>query len=1181
MGKSELQTSANDWQKRASKYTAAGIPQNIWGPIAQRDMSNTYHLGSAPMNNAEADIEVYSAFHGNAAVAQGPTHKSGILGALETALNPGNILSDVGGIITALPRGVTTIGKDLASPHQWEIALEDLVKGTEQTATGHWGEGARTEDQSALLNLVPGLNDLAQSTTPQGRLQLEEHPVTAMLDVAPAGKAIGAAAGVLKVGEEGSSEAAQALRAGQPLKAAVKAADTSLLQGRAGAATQSILKRAKLDADSRALSSAINRHNLTAKGKVRRTVANPLKRIYGNFTPDELNSYTQKIIGRDLKPGSVDITETMTPKELAIHDATEAWAANEVATALKDNDMKVPFGDKYPGALYPAEAPIVRAVNKEKAAANRLERNEDHLAEREAVLSRATQRRNIKVLQAKKLLDRLQAGGKVKMSSQIRMRRELRYANDRVASLERQVSNAHDTIQNTQEKLTKAGEDVSKKLYMDPPAILHPLIDKLWRQYVGESVKKLPPAEQTKMLEKIDKLYSISSLNEAFKDINKKQRYDIFEEYVGKEEADKLKADAIETALNLSEKGLKPIFLHQYPDSDSIFNAHIAAERDISEAQVRHRILNPASSHVNVVYALAGAAINRINRAGMQAVFYGDKSYGGMQALGKHETDILPAAEQAMRTYMEKGKTYNNHVITEDNIEARARELLSRTWTKFDFEKYGVRPPKSLPKRGDFYLPKEIMDNLESFTRGKGYKGVSGVFDHPVYRGGMRLFYTSVLFGPRHFAHVVIGGIMPLLMEHPSALLEVPGLWKPMWNLSKYGELADLQHLPDWIQSIIGGKYDYREEIGTKLWMQKSGSTLARWFQEAHKAGNKFGDPLVTVEDFAQTLYQGASILRDIKKGKRDPIEAVEHARRLVVNMDGMSPFERTILKQVFPFYTFTRFATKFLVRLPFDHPLRVAVLSQMANQARQEWGTGLPQTLMSLFFIGHPNASGNMWTVNFRNANPFRSLSNQFTLSGFVTSMNPALQAPFIAMGFNPFVGSGNLYPQTAYDPATGSLKAATPKGDWMMVAEQFVPELGAVDAYVGVSDNMRTLKAADPASFDRQLMNMLNIPFQPSHYNLPQLRGRVAKDQYIAAQQALSAFRKSGDYSGTIGKFNLVPYNGYLISPAQFRAWWEQMQAYYSKLYPGAATSAVIPKPPQQTTNTLAQLDQIYGGS
>jgi hypothetical protein len=256
-------------------------------------------------------------------------------------------------------------------------------------------------------------------------------------------------------------------------------------------------------------------------------------------------------------------------------------------------------------------------------------------------------------------------------------------------------------------------------------------------------------------------------------------------------------------------------------------------------------------------------------------------------------------------------------------------------------------------------------------------------------------------------------------------------------------------------------------------------------------------------------------------------------------------------------------------------------MLSQLSNQAQEEWGTGLPQSMMNLFFIGTPNSKGNTWAVDLRNMNPFRSVASSFTLAGFLSSLNPAIQAPLAMAGFDTLSGSGPLYPQLTFDPTSGSLTVQHPKGGWAAGVEAFVPEFGGIDALFGISNNLRSLHANDKGAFDRQLMNMFNIPFRPSVYNMPTVRSRLAENAYKGSQAAVTQFKKTGDFEGTIGRYNLIPYQGRLYTPQQFADYWRSLTASYRQQGYGGYVGAAIPKATTSTTqNILAELQQYYGG-
>jgi hypothetical protein len=502
--------------------------------------------------------------------------------------------------------------------------------------------------------------------------------------------------------------------------------------------------------------------------------------------------------------------------------------------------------------------------------------------------------------------------------------------------------------------------------------------------------------------------------------------------------------------------------------------------------------------------------------------------------------------------------------------------LMRKEWSEFSFDQFGIKAPGTVPKSESLWIPKSLADNLTQFQEGSRSEAL---FNTRAYQRTMKVFRASVLYGPRHFAHVVIGGIMPVLLDDPFAITEFPKMWEMFKTISTGKTFTGTVEGHE-IPATITSHFDYKTDAGAKMLQTKVGGKYAQLLSDFwQKTGARPGRGLQRIEDAAQSMYQGAVYFRDIKKGV-NPVQALEHARQLVVNLDGLAPFERTIMKQIFPFYSFTRFASKFLVQLPFDHPLRVSILSQISNQAQEEWGTGLPQTMMSLFFIGEPNAKGDITTVNMRNMNPFRSVSSMFTMAGFMSSLNPILSAPFVAAGFNTLQGTSQLYPDIVYDAQTGGLVAARPKGDLMTAAEQFVPELGGIDAYFGISDNLRTLKASDQGAFDRTLQSMFNLPFAVSQYNLPQTRGRIAKNAYSGAQNALTQYKKTGDFDNTIGRYNLVPYQGHLIPPSQFKEIWSQLSAQYGASSPGADVAALIPKTTTPTTDTLSQLQSYYGG-
>lgn len=1186
MGKSQLQAATVDWQKRVAKYSQAGIPQSVWQPIVSQDLNKTYTSDSTPMTNAEADTAIYSAWKGKSAVNESPRHSGGFFGDLSTIAS--NIIPDVGNIITGLPRGIYDIGKAVVTPSTWSGTAKDLSQAL--GSLDNPGQAIRDVAKSPLLDLIPGVNDIADLTTSAGRTQLMEHPVTAALDVLPLTKPLSAAAG-LGLAAEGSDvarategatlrsklsgklidtqtdpSATAALAAGKTGLALTRALDRNVLTkfisdnspnasklGPGQRLARKSLEAMHLDAKNIALNRAMNHAGLIAQQKLLEYSKGTLDDIYAPLEgdPAALVAYSEKERLGD--------TASMSPAELSVFDRVAAQRTDFQDRYTTAGDLR-----QHDEGLYPKGAKINKQFNARDKAAKRVEQT----------TARLTQAQN-RLLDAKDNLAQAQNDGTVSARHGFAVTR----ANNA-------ITKATTDLATHQKALTDANTALNKKMVSitgaGVPAHLHEWVHQDFRKRVIAAIQAKADEDAKGNVLPLEDHVPVAGAMEAnitsqyariLQDAATTPFMDRFYEYIGKKETKALFADSVNAGLKLSEMGLTPMYSHVVRDTESVMHVHHMKEKDAPESQVKQRALSMTSSIFNSRASLTEEMKNIQIRDAMKEIVYPNAIKPHEQKVGQ----LLPAYMNKAKVMIDKGKVIGK------SVPKLAQELMEKEWSYYDLSR-GIREGIKKPLSTDTMIPKSIATNLASFQgTGRVQEFLSSdTLPAKAYNRTMKVFRVSVLYGPRHAAHVIIGGMMPVLLDDPVAMAAIPKLFEPFRQIAQgkmFTATVDGITFPRQLFAAFNYKTDSTSSafgmLQTKVG-DKYGNILKQVWE---KSGANVGKKLEQWENLAQSLYQGAVYFTDIKKGV-DPIQALEHARKVVVNLDDLGPAERTIFKQIFPFYSFTRFATKFLVHLPYDHPLRVAILSQLSNQAQEEWGTGLPQTMMSLFFIGHTDAAGNISTINLRNMNPFRSISNQFTIGGFLSSLNPILSAPFTAAGFNTLDGTGELYPQVVYDAATGNLTAARPKSDWLTALSQFTPELGAIGGYLGISDNLRTLKSSDPGAFHREVMSMLNIPFAWSQYNIPQVRGKTAEHAYQGAQLALSAYKKSGDYSNTIGRYNLIPYNGSLIAPSQFAEYWQQLTKQYSAQYPGADVAALIPKLQTPTTNTLAELEQYYGG-
>ena len=694
---------------------------------------------------------------------------------------------------------------------------------------------------------------------------------------------------------------------------------------------------------------------------------------------------------------------------------------------------------------------------------------------------------------------------------------------------------AHDSARSAHQT---AREAYQKGLLKTPPAHLQPLMIQFLRDKASEAAS-VAQAAQAQFLSETEDMLKTPQNTTYIKDLKN---------YLG-DEYEPLLSDALMFALNQTRDGHPPIYVPNVKagrQSRSL-STHIST---MTPEMFKSRALDITDSMNSMVLAMMAPYISLLQEEGGQRALQ-----TALLPHGKLSSQLDDFYQRQAEAKIAKGRT--RYV----NVAQLKQALRDKQWVKIS-QKTGKRLG-GVDKPDDFYVPKDLYENWEHMTGQRG----TDLFNARGYQVGMKIFRGSVLYGPRHFVHVTIAGQMPMFMAEPGAIFEFAKIWPHVRALGK-GQAADTDIIPQLYQRTPAS---YKTAEGTnhelgRTFQWARGRAYGRLFRQAADHLGRVNHGLEMFEDNAQMMFQSAIRLRALKRGE-DPTEALEMGRRAVVNMDSASPFERTIMKQVMPFYSFTRFATLFLLRYPFDHPLRASFLASISNQAQEEWGTGLPMDMMDLFFIGPQHASGDELSVNLKNVNPFRSIANTFTLGGFLSSMNPAVQALASSFGVNTLSGSSEMYPEISYNAQTGDLQATRPSGDMWTAIENFVPEFSAIDARLGLSDNYRFLYSNDRTAFWRQMASEFNIPFDPSYYNIPQVRGKTALNLYKGAEQAVYNAKSSGSFSGDVSRYNLVPadLNGIkteLYTPAQVEAYWKQLRAQYAKEYPGVDVAALIPK-------------------
>jgi hypothetical protein len=487
----------------------------------------------------------------------------------------------------------------------------------------------------------------------------------------------------------------------------------------------------------------------------------------------------------------------------------------------------------------------------------------------------------------------------------------------------------------------------------------------------------------------------------------------------------------------------------------------------------------------------------------------------------------------------------------------------------------------SLPrwnKEGQLYLPKPIVNALEQMERGRRKS---------LLAKSNRLFRYSILgLSPRYTAHVVFGGTMMLaLRSNPLIFTMIPDAVRALRD----GTLP---------QGVGGHTTELGFEDPIGMVNHQAGKDMhslavAEHVEQVQKVKMAAAKPVHILRALADINFRFTHYVRDLqaslayldgaakvdrRAGKvtiEDPEtgreisvsseravkEGIHHVQEVFGNLNRMSPLERSIAQSIMPFYGWQKHILGYVLSFPFDHPYRALVLSQLAFNASQQVPLGWPIRIQFLYFLGSPDAQGNVNAIDLRSLDPFRDVANYGTLTGFFEALNPALTA-IPSMRYPQFsYGDSQLYPGVTYNAFYG-IQTTTGGGSWINALEQFVPQVAAVRSAAQAAGGYRTEWQTNRASAIKSLLSSLNIPFVNPPVNLKQIAAKDQNARFETAKAAASTAFQSGDFSGLAG-YKTVPNplnTAYEITPAQLQALYNQaLQA-----NPGVAPIESLLPPP-----------------
>lgn len=560
------------------------------------------------------------------------------------------------------------------------------------------------------------------------------------------------------------------------------------------------------------------------------------------------------------------------------------------------------------------------------------------------------------------------------------------------------------------------------------------------------------------------------------------------------------------TWLDMVDEGHNPTFVHRVKSSRAGQPVRVTGT-PTSIGHVKERAFDFGNTVNDVMVALDHQAAEILMRRGYERTMHEIAS-----AFGRDELSI----RNQYREWAERAVQRNPKLSYREHLD----NLISRNWRKFDVPEATI-DGELIPARR-VYVPRDVAATVDRLAP-KDLGVIGRTFD-PV----MKVFRTALLpLSPRWHVYSITGGAIMLTAEQGL------GAWKHFGDAWRFatgrGLSPELENairsnraLPQMAGGVEGRALREAQQWGRSVdlstksgravaaWETSAGRTLRRWWDEAGSRGQRFVDRSYAVNEMFDDMYRSMAYLHGTDKALakglgREAAEAAgaQAARRVLQSWDRLTPIERTVIRNVFPFYSWAKHLMGFVTRYPFDHPLRTSVTASLVQAELDDYGTGLPQMMFSLLDVTGPAGrlgltpdEGKRITLNLDGVNPFRDIGSYATLVGFVASpftgeagdvgslgavtsqMNPAAQLFLRGIGVDPAEGLPDLYGNVTYDPSTGGLRVSTGFNPVTDIAQSIVPQTRALFDVAGLNRDFQTLVQSNPDAAMSRLRSSLGIP-------------------------------------------------------------------------------------------------------
>lgn len=610
------------------------------------------------------------------------------------------------------------------------------------------------------------------------------------------------------------------------------------------------------------------------------------------------------------------------------------------------------------------------------------------------------------------------------------------------------------------------------------------------------------------------------------------------------------------TWLDMVDAGLDPTFVHRVRSSRAGASVRVTGQPS-TIGHVRERVFDFGSSVNDIMVAVDHQAAEILMRRGYERY---------MNEIADTFGRSFDELQYRYREWAERASQRNPRVNTRNHLD----NLMNRDWREVSIPEATIdgqlRPARKV------WIPRDLAGTIDKLAPSD--LGFLGKTLDPV----MRVFRTALLpFSPRWHMYNVLGGAIMLTSE--AGL----GAWKHMgeaWKIAT-GKIdtpfTDVRGMPQIAGGVEGRalreatQWGRTTDLSTKsgravgIWEHSTGRFLRRIWDEAGWGADESGrrgfmarmeDRSYAINEMFDDMYRSMAYLHGTDKAltrglTREAAEAagVQASRRILQSWDRLTPVERTVVRNIFPFYSWAKHLLGYVTRFPFDHPLRTSVTASLIQAELDDYGTGLPQMFFSLIDVtgianrlGYDPGEGQKVMLNLEGANPFRDIGSYASLLGFMAApltgeagsvgslgsvtaqMNPAAQVFLRAAGIDPAEGLPDLYGDVSYDPATGGLRVSTSFNPLFDIPQAIIPQTRIAFDLAGVNRDFQNLLRYNPDAAVRRLVSSAGVPVMWRSQFDPQseiIKAEVRR--YEDVQRTRSEALRSGDLS-QLGRYDIL---------------------------------------------------------